>query len=233
MRIGVLELPASWGEPARVLDRVDEALSRGPAADVILLPEASLVGYVSPQLDFDVTPFAEPIDGPSAQRLAAIARAHGVHLFAPLVEREGAHVYNAMIGLAPSGALLTRYRKRHPWYPEQWATPGEAPFTCFDLLGRRAMIAICFDLHFLREEAEAALRQTDVLLFPSAWVEKDDERPVLLPALAREFGTPIVNANWAPGVVRVPGQGGSAIYGADGAVIARVHSGVLRVDATL
>jgi predicted amidohydrolase len=233
MRVGILELPASWGEPARALDRVDEALARGPAADVILLPEASLTGYVSPQLEFDLTRFAEPIDGPTARRLAEIARARRVHLFAPLIEREGARVYNAMIGLTPEGELLTRYRKRHPWYPEAWATPGDAPFACFDLLGRRAMIAICFDVHFLRAEAAASLREADVLLFPSAWVEENDERPVLLPALAREAGVAIVNANWGPGVVRVPGQGGSAVYRADGDVIAQVQSGVLRADACL
>jgi predicted amidohydrolase len=230
MLVTVLELPAAWGEPARVLDDVDARLAAGPRTDLVLLPEAALTGYVGPGRDFDLTRFAEPIDGATAQRCATIAAAHAVHLVAPLVLREGAAVYNAMAAFAPSGSLAFVYRKRHPWVPETWATPGGAPLPVVELCGRRVTIAVCYDLHFIAEESARELAAADVLLFPSAWVERPDSRPARLAEVARDFGLHVVNANWAPGIVHVPGQGGSCIIAPDGQLVARA-SEAGRIDA--
>ena len=219
MRLTILELAARWGEAPAVLDEVDARIAEGPATDLVLLPEAALHGYVSPTGDFDLARFAEPLDGPTAQRCAEIARARGVHLVAPLVLREGAALYNAIVGFAPEPVFV--YRKRHPWFPETWATPGSEAPPLVELGGRTVTAAICFDVHFLAEDAAKQLAAADVLLFPSAWVEEVDSRPQLLAALARRFGVTIANANWAPGVVRIAGQGGSAVYNPRGEVIAR------------
>jgi predicted amidohydrolase len=221
MRLTVLEMPARWAQSARVLDDVADALAAGPATDLVLLPEAALHGYVSPDGDFDLTRFGEPLDGPTAARCAAIAREHATHLVAPLVLREGDALYNAIACFGPDGAPRFVYRKRHPWFPETWATPGPEAPPLVEIGGRRVTAAICFDVHFLAEDAAAQLAAADVLLFPSAWVEEVDSRPELLSALARQFDVTIANANWAPGVVRVPGQGGSAVYGPRGQLVAR------------
>jgi predicted amidohydrolase len=92
------------------------------------------------------------------------------------------------------------------------------------IAGTRVTIAICFDLHFL--DADLA-PEIDLLLFASAWVERPDSRPERLQVLARTAGITIANANWAPGVVRVPGQGGSCIVGPTGVLA----SGSSRLDA--
>lgn len=218
MRLTVLELAARWGEADRVLDEVDARIAAGPATDLVLLPEAALHGYVSPEGDFDLTRFAEPLDGPTAQRCAAIAHARGVHLVAPLVLREGAALYNAIVCFGPEPVFV--YRKRHPWYPETWATPGPEAPPLVEIAGRTVTAAICFDVQFLAEDAVRELTAADVLLFPSAWVEEVDSRPQLLSTLARQFGVTIANANWAPGVVRIAGQGGSSIYSPRGERIA-------------
>jgi 5-aminopentanamidase len=226
MRVTVLELAATWGEPQRVLDLVDAQIT---PADLVLLPEASLTGYVSPARDFDLTRFAEPIDGPTAERCAAIAAAHGVHLVAPLILRDGG-AYNTMACWDPRGALVFCYRKRHPWLPETWATPGDAPLPVLELCDRTVTIAICYDLHFIARDSADALAAADVLLFPSAWVERPDSRPGRLSQLARRFDLHIANANWAPGVVRVPGQGDSCIVAPDGSIVFAEHG---RLDADL
>lgn len=221
MRITVLELAARWGEPQAALDEVEARLAAGPRTDLVLLPEASLCGYVSPERDFDLAPFAEPIEGPTAARCAAIARAQHVHLVAPLVLREGEALYNAMTCFDPEGALRFVYRKRHPWIPETWATAGPSPPPVLELHGHTLTIATCYDLHFLAEDAAAQLSAASLLLFPSAWVEKPDLRAPRLSLLARRFELFIANANWAPGVVHVHGQGGSCFLDPDGAVLAR------------
>ena len=220
LHVAALELPARWNDPSRALEEADRLLSSSPAPDLVLLPEASLTGYVSPGLDFDLSPFAEPVTGPTALALATLARTHGCHLAGPLIERDGPNLHNAMLVFSADGVLVAHYRKRHPWYPETWATPGDAPAPVFEVRGVRVTIATCFDVHFLAEDATATLRQADVLLFPRAWVERDDSRATLLPEVARRFDVAVVNANWGPGAPRVAGQGGSCILGRDGGVLA-------------
>src|SRR4051812_9290904 len=148
MRVTVLELAASWGEPARVLDHLAARLAAGPATDLVLVPEAALHGYVSPEGDFDLAHFGEPLDGPTARACAALAAARGIHLVASLVLREGAALYNAMTCFDPRGELAFVYRKRHPWLPETWAAAGPTPPPVIDVLGCVVTIAICFDVHF-------------------------------------------------------------------------------------
>ncbi|HEY1957361.1 MAG TPA: carbon-nitrogen hydrolase family protein [Polyangiaceae bacterium] len=219
MRLAALELPARFAGVAQQLALVDELLAA--PTDLALLPEASLTGYVSPQGDFDLARFAEPRDGPTARALADLAKRHRTRLVGPLVERAGNCLYNAMIGFDADGREFLHYRKRHPWYPETWATPGDAPHPVVEVEGLRVTIALCFDIQFASE-----LPPHDVLLFPSAWVEKRDTRPALLRAL----GTHVVNANWGVGEPRVAGQGNSCILHASGEVLAR---GGPRLDAVL
>lgn len=197
----------------------------------MLLPELCLTGYVSPRGDFDVRPLAEDVDGPTTERLAALARAHQVHLVGPLVERADGRLYNAIVGFAATGERRFVYRKRHPWYPETWATAGESPAPLVHFGGHLSTACICFDIHFVADEAARSLESADLLLFPSAWVEEVDHREEHLTALARRFDLVAVNANWAPGDVCLPGQGGSSIVTAEGVVARSDPAGVARFDS--
>lgn len=237
LRVTLLELPASWGDPPGALRRAAAELERGPATDLVLLPEAALTGYVSPDGDFDLSPFAEPLDGPTARALSDLARRTSVNLVAPLVLAEGGRRYNAMLAFDRRGELIFTYRKRHPWFPETWATPGAEPLPAVDIDGARVTIAVCYDVHFLTEESAGSLDVADLLLFPSAWVEERDSRRTILPELARRHRVAIANANWGPGVLRVPGQGDSSVIDAGGRVLARVSRDApphaIRADAML
>ena len=223
----MLELAASYGEPARVLAEIDAHLAAGPATDVVVIPEAALHGYVSPERDFDLSRFAEPLAGPTARATAALAAKHGVYLTGSLVLDEGGALFNAMTCFGPSGEPVFVYRKRHPWYPETWATAGSERPPVVTIAGKQITIAVCFDVHFIAEDAAGELAAADVLVFPSAWVERPDTRADKLAVLARQFDLQIANANWAPGVVRVPGQGGSCHVAADGRVTVVPHGGRL------
>jgi predicted amidohydrolase len=216
--IAALEVPHRFGESAAQLDWVEANL---PAADLVVLPEAILTGYVSPGGDADLTRFAEPRGGPTELALKALARRSGRALLAPLIEREGAACYNSALFIDSNGELLSLYRKRHPWLLEEWATPGNLPYPLFGWRGLQLSIAICYDAQFLHQEGSAALGAADVLLFPSAWTEfPPDTREELLGSLTDRFGCAVVNANWGKGKPRVPGQGRSLIISRDGALLA-------------
>ncbi len=231
LRLTILELAARWNGANRVLAEVDAALTASCDADLVLLPEAALHGYVSPAGDSDLARFAEPLTGPTADACAALAVKHRVHLVAPLVLREDEALFNAMVCFDPRGEVAFVYRKRHPWMPETWATAGDARPPVVEIGGALVTIAICYDLHFLPTDAASELEAADVLLFPSAWVEEPDYRVSRLSRLAQRYGLTIANANWAAGDVRLPGQGGSCVVGSAGAVLAVAKAG--RIDHTV
>lgn len=220
MRLAALQLPQVWGDVPGALARLEEIL---PDADLVLLPEAAFTGYVSPEGDYDLRPFAEDVEGPTASTVAALAARRRIAIAAPLIERDGPRCYNSLLLFDEAGRRIGRWRKRHPWIPERWATPGDLGAPVVEWRGLRLCAAICYDLHFL-DEAAGALERSDVLLFPSAWVEEGpDTRVAALRALARRFALTIVNANWARGLPALSGQGGSVIVGPDGRALARAE----------
>lgn len=223
MNVVALPLPHRFGEPDAQLSRLAAALSTVAAGSLVLLPECALTGYVSPEGRFDPTPWAEREGGPLGKACGSLAARHGVHLLAPLVERDGVHVENRLVWFDPQGARRAHYGKRHPWYPERWATAGAQDFPCWKIDGLRCTPVICFDVHFVADEAEATLAACDLVLFSSAWVESPggvDSRGPLLTGLATRFHCAVANANWGEGLPRVPGQGGSRILGPDGGSLA-------------
>jgi 5-aminopentanamidase len=226
MRITVLELPAAFDAAPAQLAKADALLSAGPRSDIVLLPECSLTGYVSPSGDYDLTRFAEPLDGPTSRALADLAIKHSTHLVGPLVE-SGA--YNSMVGFTPTGERFLHYRKRHPWFPEKWAKAGAEPPPLVRIRDRPLTIVTCFDIHFLDDED--VLDEAEVLLFPSAWVEEEDSRPEMIHGIARRHAVVVANANWGVGKPPVKGQGGSMIVDAEGRTLTRATDG--RADATI
>jgi predicted amidohydrolase len=223
LSVAALELPHRFGAPHAQLLEIDRLLTRAAGADLALLPECALTGYVSANGEYDLRGFAEPLEGPTARALAQLARTHQIALAGPLIELDGAAHYNAFVVFDRTGTRIAHYRKRHPWYVETWATPGTGELPLFEIDGARITLAICFDLHFLKAESAAILGEAQLLLFPSAWVDDGgpDERDHLLPDLARTFELGIANANWGPGAPRVGGQGGSRIVDAAGRELAR------------
>lgn len=214
MRVAALQMPLVWGDKAGALRRLEEAARD---VDLLLLPEAAFTGYVSPSGDFSLAGFSEPLDGPTMTAVADLARRRGLAIAAPLIERAGERCYNAMVLFDDQGHRIGHWRKRHPWIPETWASPGDLGTPLVEWKGVRVTAAICFDLHFLESDAAAELESADVLLFPSCWVEEGpDTRVPKLQALARRFEIAVVNANWGRGVPNVAGQGGSVILDSDG-----------------
>ncbi len=233
LTLALLELPARYARQSEALADAARLLEERPC-DLALLPECALTGYVSPEGDFDLSPFAEPL-GRSTQLegLTELARRAGSVIAGPLVERDEGRLHNAFVVVTPDGQLLSTYRKRHPWFPETWATPGAEPHPVFTVAGITFSIAICFDIHFLAREGREALAASDVLLFPSAWVDdgpRDLRRGILGP-LARAHDVVIANANWGVGDPRVRGQGRSRVVFPDGRVtMLDLESGGRRLD---
>lgn len=233
LRVTALQLPARFGAVRQQLAFAEALLESGPATDLVLLPEASLTGYLSPEGDFDLTPFAEPPDGPTAAAFQHLARRFDCLVAGPLIERAGDCCFNALVGYRPDGSNLFHYRKRHPWFPEEWATPGAEPGALALWRGATLLPALCYDGHFLEQEAADRLDAAGLLLFASAWVDASDSMLPLLAGLAGDHQLSVLNANWGRGQPRVQGQGGSLFLDASGALVARLGLEPGRLDAVL
>lgn len=228
LRVAIVELPHRWDRPERALARVDAALAKleGPC-DLVALAECALTGYVTPRGRFDLTAKAETGDGPTLRGVSDLARRRGAAVATPWVERDGERVFNSYALIDREGRRVGHWRKRHPWFPERWATPGDLAPEVVALAGTKLTAAVCFDLHFIADDAPEALREADALLFPSAWCDppgEGDARGEMLPELARRFGLWVVNPNWGAGEPPVMGQGGSRVIGPDGSERARLSN---------
>jgi 5-aminopentanamidase len=224
LRAAALQLPLVWGDKAAAFALLEAQLATLSGVQLVLLPEAFITGYLSPEGRFDLRPYAEPIDGESRQRFAALAKQFNVAMAVPLIEQAGQRYFNSMLFIDEHGSLLGHYRKRHPWFPEKWASTGDLGCPVFLWGGCWLCIAICFDLHFLGKECGRELKQADLLLFSSAWVEEDgDTRTPQLQALAKKFQVNVINTNWAKSIPNLPSQGGSIILDAQGNTLAKAQ----------
>lgn len=135
-----------------------------PRPDLVCLPECALTGYLYE--DADVQRFAEPIPGPTTERMSALARECKIFLCFGLLEvsdKNFKNFFNSAVLLDRHGKILLHHRKicEHPPF-----TNGTTVRSAETELGRLAVL-ICGDL--FDEDAMAQLDNSiDLLLVPMA-----------------------------------------------------------------
>jgi N-carbamoylputrescine amidase len=154
------------------IERIRDAARQG--ADIICLPELFLSPYFCQKMDPALFDLAEPVPGPSTERLGGVARELGKVVVASLFERRDAGVYhNTAVVLDADGSYLGKYRKMHipddPLYFEKfYFTPGDLGFRTFDTRFGRVGVLVCWDQWFPEGARLTALRGADVLVYPTA-----------------------------------------------------------------
>jgi N-carbamoylputrescine amidase len=135
--------------PARLIDRISEAASRG--ADLAVLPEIPLNPW-RPATKTAVEEDAEPEGGPRTQAMAEAARRARIGLIGGIIHRDPTTGRRTSRALAfdTTGAVVARYEKLHlPEEPGFWETSHyeagtEAP-SRIDAFGVPIGIQICSD----------------------------------------------------------------------------------------
>ncbi len=156
----------------KAVQRVRDAARAG--AQIICLPELFRALYFCQTEDHAKFALAEPIPGPSTERLGRLAKELGVVVVASLFERRAAGLYhNTAAVLDADGSLLGVYRKMHipddPLYYEKfYFTPGDVGFRAFDTRFGRVGVLVCWDQWFPEGARLTALRRAQVLLYPTA-----------------------------------------------------------------
>ena len=161
--------------------RVAEAAKRG--ARLVLLQELHNGAYFCQHESVQEFDLAEPIPGPSTERLGRLAKQHGVVLVSSLFERRAAGLYhNTAVVYEKDGSIAGKYRKMHipddPGFFEKfYFTPGDMGFTPIDTSVGRLGVLVCWDQWYPEAARLMALAGADLLLYPTAigW-DPDDEQ---------------------------------------------------------
>jgi predicted amidohydrolase len=125
-------------------------------AEVILCPELSVSGGEQ---------HSEPIPGPSADQLTAIAKESGCILCVGVSECDAHATYNTQILLSGTG-IIGKQRKLHLPSSEVAHRVGGAGVHTFSIGKARIGMAICYDTFFPEIARMLYLQGADILLMP-------------------------------------------------------------------
>lgn len=166
------------GVVAKVLRMIDEAGGQG--VDLIVLPEVwTGLGYT------DAYPYqamAEPIPGPTTDKLAELARRHGAMIVGSMYEAApDGRYFNAAPFIDRDGSILGRYRKTQlfdaenrtdipPGMIESKKVAAGDELPVFDTDAGKIGVFVCSDLRFPEIARVEALKGAQILVCCSAFL---------------------------------------------------------------
>lgn len=175
LKIGLVQMQmVEEPEPnmEKAIDGIREAARGG--AEVVCLPELFLSHYFCQTEDAERFKLAEPIPGPSTDRLGEVAKELDVTIVASLFERRSAGLYhNTAAVLDGQRGYVGKYRKMHipddpRYYEKFYFTPGDLGFKTFDTERGNLGVLICWDQWYPEAARLTALQGAEVLFYPTA-----------------------------------------------------------------
>lgn len=156
----------------KALHQTRQAATQG--AQVVCLQELFRSHYFPQTEDPKNFDLAEPIPGPSTDKLGELARELKIVIIASLFERRAAGIYhNTAVVLDDNGSMAGKYRKMHipddPLYYEKfYFTPGDLGFHSYSTRYGNLGVLVCWDQWFPEAARLTALEGAQFLLYPTA-----------------------------------------------------------------
>jgi N-carbamoylputrescine amidase len=173
--VGLVQMsmgPDPEANVASAIRHIREAARRG--AQIVCLPELFRAQYFCQREDLRLFDLAEPIPGPSTEKLAEVAREARVTIIASLFERRAPGLYhNTAVTIGADGRLISVYRKMHIpddplYYEKYYFTPGDLGFQAVDTAAGRVGTLVCWDQWYPEGARLTALQGAEVLFYPTA-----------------------------------------------------------------
>lgn len=159
MPVAILQTHIEQGEKERnwtsAMLLLEEALRQGPR--LVVFPEA----FVSGVNFIILRQMAEPLPGPTSDKLSELALRHSLHVVAGILE-QGEHnkIYDSSVVIDATGSIVAKYRRRFLWTGERnYVSAGDQAVVVDTVLGRIGLL-IGYDLCF--PEACSSFLQSDV-----------------------------------------------------------------------
>ena len=246
MKVALIQMN-SQGDKPRNLEQARALIERAVAEerpDLVALPE---IWPLLSDDDAEKRAAAEPVPGGEAYGLLQeLAASHQVVLHGgSIIERDGDAVYNTTVVFDRDGRELARYRKLHLFdivtpdgkeYRESATFTRGARTVCFDALGTRIGLTICYDLRFPELYLLLATQGAKVILVPAEFTLQTGKVhwEVLLRARAIETQTYVLApAQWGRYGAGKYSYGHTLIADPWGHVIAKAQDKVGYVAARL
>ena len=154
---------------------IEEAGRQG--VQMLCLQEIFNGPYFCPSQDPRWYQAAEPVPGPTTERLARYAKKYKMVIVVPIYERVAPGVfYNTAAVLDADGSYLGSYRKNHiPQVAGFWEKfffkPGNTGYPVFKTAYGTVGVYICYDRHFPEGARLLGLAGAEIVFNPSATVE--------------------------------------------------------------
>jgi N-carbamoylputrescine amidase len=166
---------------SRAIQMIEEAAGKG--ADVVCLPELFLTRYFCKREDASFFELAEPVPGPTTEKLEALSKQLDVTIVASLFERRAPGLYhNTAAVLDPERGYVGKYRKMHIpddplFYEKFYFTPGDLGFKAFETRQAKIGTLICWDQWYPEAARLTALQGAEILFYPTAigWLPEEKE----------------------------------------------------------
>jgi 5-aminopentanamidase len=226
MRIAISQTQSQHGhiEASLAVMRQTAAAALAQGAGLVIFPEMFLTGYNVGEAVFKL---AEPVDGPSSQKAAAIARKAGVALLYGYPERDGDTVYNSALLIDHNGRPLANYRKTHLYGggENRLFARGDSLMVA-ELEDLKIGILICYDVEFPEAVRALALAGAELIAVPTALIRPFDiVARTLVAARAFENQVYVAYAGMCGSEAGLGYCGLSCIVGPDGQDLARAGTG--------
>jgi len=143
---------------------------------ILCLQEIFNGPYFCPGQDKRWYDAAEPIPGPTLEKLVPIAKKYQMVMIVPLYEREQAGIYyNTAAILDADGSFLGKYRKTHipqtaGFWEKYFFRPGNLGYPVFKTRYATIGAYICYDRHFPEGARALGLAGAEIVYNPSATV---------------------------------------------------------------
>lgn len=198
LRLALFQNDSVPEDPGAQLTALDGALREAAAAgaDLLITPELFLCGY---NIGDKVPQIAEPVDGPSLQKAAALAKTHEVACLLAYAEQDGSKTYNSACLFGADGSLLANFRKLHLSGPFEKAqfVPGNDVVTA-TVKGITVAPLICYDVEIPEAVRAAARAGADLVMVPTALREQYSHlTETMIPTRAFENGVYVAYVNHA------------------------------------
>jgi N-carbamoylputrescine amidase len=236
MRIALAQLAASPDRAAnlaRALDAMSEAKRTG--ADLIVFPEVILDRFF-PQVPDDrkALELAEPVPGPTTEKIAERARALGLVTVFNLYELDPAtgRRFDSSPVFDADGRLLGVTRMIHitdyeGFHEQSYYAPGDHGVPVYDTRAGRIGVAICYDRHYPEVMRALGVAGAELVVIPQAgtvgeWPEGLYEAEVRTAAFQNGYFAALSNRVGVEGKLHFSGE--SFAVDPEGRVLARGKS---------
>ncbi|MDY0384684.1 carbon-nitrogen hydrolase [Trichlorobacter sp.] len=156
----------------KTCDLIRQAAAKG--ARLVLLQELHCGPYFCQTEETTQFDRAEPIPGPTSERLGALAGELEIVLVASLFERRAAGLYhNTAVVFETDGSIAGIYRKMHipddpGFYEKFYFTPGDLGFTPIQTSLGRLGVLVCWDQWYPEAARLMCLAGAELLIYPTA-----------------------------------------------------------------